>query len=657
VGVALGFDVLITLPSTYELVSLDVFDTLLTRRYLEPKHLFWEVEHHLEREGFDSRGWAEARIAAELECRRRKQFSAETSYDEIYAELAQQYSPGAPLHSRAMALELELEVASLGPVRSMVEALELLRSNGQAVCFTSDIYLPEAFLRERLRELGVSRPGDRYLISSSSGDMKANGRLFRRLLQESKLKPSEICHVGDSFESDVRQAEAAAIRSFHVCDTATNRYESNPGEDRLVRLMLGAARYTRLSGSRRQSPRNRTIWDTTANVSAPMMFTFVNWCLREAINRGIKDLYFFARDGQVLYKMAKRIVKRHYADRLRVHYLYVSRQALLFPSLYQLSDEDFGWILAPTSFLSTRIILRRLNMEPSDFESDLRDASLWTRLDEHLEDDERRALAAILKTHEGKILQLAARYRERAQRYFTQAGLTEASAAGIVDIGWSGTLQRSLARMFAGSQKVTRLSGFYFGLARRLKHSPDDELNAWFTSPEEPAQLASEVYIIPMTELYTAADHGGCDRYEITAGGTARPILRKERNTAALAWGVATQHEAMVQFAETALKMLSADDLQLLPDAFREKASENFRSFLTEPTLEEAQAYCAYEDAEDQTEAYSRPMGRAYDFHELLEFFTSDFAHHHNEWRQGSLALSHAGLADLARRMACVSSQ
>ena len=78
-------------------------------------------------------------------------------------------------------------------------------------------------------------------------------------------------------------------------------------------------------------------------------------------------------------------------------------------------------------------------------------------------------------------------------------------------------------------------------------------------------------------------------------------------------------------------------------------AARNYRKFLLEPTLEEAKAYCGYHDAEDQTEAYYRRLGRAYDFRELQAYFRSSFAHHHNEWRQGSLALSPPGLVELAR--------
>jgi hypothetical protein len=206
-----------------------------------------------------------------------------------------------------------------------------------------------------------------------------------------------------------------------------------------------------------------------------------------------------------------------------------------------------------------------------------------------------------------------------------------------------------LTRIFERTGLNTRLKGFYFGLTQRLKHRPDDELNAWFTNPEQRNPLTEEVYIVPMTELFTAADHGGCDRYEPDPQGQVKPVLRAARNGPALRWGLDAQQNAMIQFAETALKMLHEEDLVAVPAAFHGMAARNYRKFLLEPTLEEAKAYCGYQDAEDQTEAYYRRLGRAYDFRELQAYFRSSFAHHHNEWRQGSLALSPPGLVELAR--------
>ena len=64
-----------------------------------------------------------------------------------------------------------------------------------------------------------------------------------------------------------------------------------------------------------------------------------------------------------MYEVAKIIVEKYYHDRVTLKYLYVSRQSLLFPAIEDLDEDAFEWIFAPTSMLTIRIILDRVNFE------------------------------------------------------------------------------------------------------------------------------------------------------------------------------------------------------------------------------------------------------------------------------------------------------
>lgn len=52
---------------------------------------------------------------------------------------------------------------------------------------------------------------------------------------------------------------------------------------------------------------------------------------------------------------------------------------------------------------------------------------------------------------------------------------------------------------------------------------------SWFTDERNRRPLDEKVYIVPMTELFTAADHGCVVRYE-RRGDTAYPVLKSEVN-------------------------------------------------------------------------------------------------------------------------------
>ena len=92
------------------------------------------------------------------------------------------------------------------------------------------------------------------------------------------------------------------------------------------------SRRTRLAAPPDASETERVIWDVSADVSAPLIALFVDWCLRESRAAGIERLYFLSRDGQVMMQVAEILGLRD-SDPTDCRYLYVSRQALLLPAV------------------------------------------------------------------------------------------------------------------------------------------------------------------------------------------------------------------------------------------------------------------------------------------------------------------------------------
>src|SRR5699024_7318970 len=57
---------------------------------------------------------------------------------------------------------------------------------------------------------------------------------------------------------------------------------------------------------------------------APFLVCYVRWVLDQALQRGIKRLYFVARDGEVMYKIARQLKRP--GDDIEMRYLYGSRR-------------------------------------------------------------------------------------------------------------------------------------------------------------------------------------------------------------------------------------------------------------------------------------------------------------------------------------------
>lgn len=635
------------LPRSYPIMSFDLFDTVIVRKFRRPSTVFDEVELALIDEGYYASAFAQIRIDSELQARREGNFQREVTLEEIYGKIGRQKRYPATLCARAQSLELQVERQAIYAMPQMVEEIETLRSLGKQIVFATDIYLPKNFIESILTANNLLRPDDRLYVSSEIGKMKSTGDLFNHIIDDLSVDPGDICHVGDNFESDVRQAEERGLRTVYFEKTELNRYEVVQSSCRTSELILGAARLTKLL-TPKDTRRNQAIWQTTANVSGPLMFCFANYCVQESLKKGLRSLYFLSRDGQILHKMAKMIVEKFYSDKLEVRYLYVSRQALLFPAMLEFNKKELDWIFAPTSYLSSRIVLKRINFTPEEFADDIHEAGLLRGYDVHLTPSEIDQLKSVLFKNEAKIIERAEEFRHRLIGYLKQEGLSSEKSIGVVDIGWSGSLQYALSKVLHSSGSPSEIHGYYFGVKRRNLFSQNDTASGWFTDYEAPRKLDKEVYIVPMTELFTAATHGGVDGYGHT-DGVFHPILRSEVNEPGAKWGVHAQQAAMELLGQTLVESINSEgDLVNLSSDFLDCAEENYRKFLLDPSFDEAEAYCCYEDAEDQTEAYYSKLGEPFSFSELKEYFRSDFMHHHNEWRQGALRLSNQNLAKLA---------
>lgn len=632
--------------NSFKYVTFDLFDTLIIRRYLKPATIFSELEIEASNNGISSKGFSKLRIDAEFKAREINSFNREVTLDEIYSHSVLKSNYSTQELNWFYESELEIEDRSIFPNAMAIKQLDSLRKKGVVVVFITDIYLPEKFIKDTLKKLGFYKEQDKLYVSSSIGVMKANGELFKYVLSDLNAKPSDFAHYGDNFISDVEQPSNLNLTSFHYKDTFPNRYESHHDAISITEKVIGVSRCNRLSFFY-EDQRSQTIHEVTSNVSAPLMFNFTLWTIQKAIDKGIKTIFYFARDGQILFEMAKKIINKFYKDKITAKYLYVSRQSLLFPAINDSIQEGFEWIFAPTSLLNVDIILKRINFKSDEFKSVLNSNGI-TDFSSHLSDHQRVTIKNILIENNDLIVSRAKEFRTKLYSYLKQEQFFLEENVSIVDIGWGGTLQYSISKIAAESGNNLNIHGYYFGIRRRKLYKPTDTMSAWFTDHEGKINdLDKQAYIVPMTELFTMADHGGTNYYD-NVNGHITPILREKHNTVGMRWGVKVQHESMKSFTDILLDVVRLNDLHDMPSILLPQLEENYRRFFLEPSMKEAIAYCAYNDSEDQSESYYKLMGRPYSFKELNEFFSNDFMHHHNEWRQGSLKLTNQLLVNFA---------
>jgi predicted HAD superfamily hydrolase len=621
--------------------SFDVYDTLLTRRVAKPEDLFVELEQRLQLEAGPGRleSFLQLRRQAEADARQSAP-AREVQLSEIYAGLGHRMGWNATEINRALALELQLERELSVVVPGLRARVQAARAAGFQIFFLSDMYLPGPFIRELLQREGLWEAGDELFVSGELRQAKHDGQMFQ-MLRAKYPEISEWHHTGDNRRADVEVPKRFGIEAHWETRCQLTHREllargAAAGGDWRSRL-AAAMKLARLAGADLSAER-RTIWDCGANVVGPIWFGFVEWCLAEAQRRGIKRLYFVARDGQIFHKVAQEIVRARSVP-VECRYLYGSRQAWHLPGLEQLDETARRWIFNRQRYLTPEQVLRRVGLEPAEYAVELAEVGItaaeWTK---DMTGEKERALRDWLWTLQRRetILKQAKEARESTLRYLDQEGVFDGTLYAMVDIGWRGNMQRSFSSFLNLAQKREgmRLTGFYFGLQQRPRDTVEDQfLSYWPETGLAGEQL--QRLNVTILEMMAAADHGTVLGFQ-ASGNLMIPVLDGKRNDAALAWGLDTLHAGVVEFTRVWLQSDTLSPAQR--NAFWELSRSLVLEFIAAPSRLEAETWARFPHSGEQIERHKESIAPALAVGEALRFVMRPQQRPAGWWVEGSLA-------------------
>jgi predicted HAD superfamily hydrolase len=138
-------------PQT-QIVSFDVFDTLIQRPFLRPTDLFSFLNSAFNRDVSSYVDFTRIRMDAEAACREQKMLAAhgrhfdDITLDEIYAEIARTHLFAAEKLARIKQLEMELEVRFCEARPGGQDLYQLAQDSGKRIILCTDMYLPRSVL-------------------------------------------------------------------------------------------------------------------------------------------------------------------------------------------------------------------------------------------------------------------------------------------------------------------------------------------------------------------------------------------------------------------------------------------------------------------------------------------------------------------------------
>lgn len=486
----------------YDVVSFDVFDTLIVRDVNQPHDVFSYMERELiEKYGSDFFGFREKRVTAERLALKKKN---QVNLDEIYQMYEFQY---ARSYVDLKQLEIQYEEnLTAGRTELLNLYLECVR-RGKKIIIITDMYLPRETIENILSKNGVSDYAGLY-ISGEVGKSKRDGSLYQYVCEQEHIDKKKWIHVGDNFISDYLKARLFGIHAHrvHKVKNITESFTERPAKKKSI-FCCGLASFV--------SNRTSAGYDAYRKIGyclyGPFFHGVIKWIERNRKKDNIDLMLMMSRDG-FLFQQAYRDVMSGRG----IKYFLVSRKSLLRPFLatsppydmfFKVVIQSFPRSFSIQDFFNKLVIPINDEMKnfiykygytletaftPTDLETDIKFQRMYTELLQILSVENLKAFNAF-------------------KTYLIQCGVKNGQKIGVFDMGWRGSIQFLLERILGCD-----IYGYYlfidpsaFNLAHTRGFLAEDRhavrLNSGYTS---------------LLELVFSAPHGSVSGYTMVQGKT-----------------------------------------------------------------------------------------------------------------------------------------
>jgi predicted HAD superfamily hydrolase len=468
--------------SKYDVISFDMFDTLVSRVVSNPTDVFDIVEskynscHKNIIESFKKN-----RIAAEREAYTELCNGVEEiTFDNIYSILEKVYTKNVCDELKKIELSIEYDVC-IPNFFVINKYYNYCKENGKRVIVTSDMYLPQTLIERILKKCNIDYD---FLYLSNTIGKKKRYSLFDYVIEHEHIKKNQLVHIGDNLIIDCLSPIRHHIRSIKV---PRKKYNSNldkfidkfaPIDDFYVSfgykyfgpILLGYSKY---------------IHDSLEN----------------------KKRYFLSRDGYIMKKAYECL----YGKSDNNIYMYASRRSLIVPTIW--SCDTYADMFSKFTIkdrLSIRRAFKILGLDNSIIDENISKDEVDKIVDKkYLFKDEFQkkysGLFSIVKKN-SKI------EYDNLCSYLKSVGFDNNS--NIIDIGWNGNMQLALCKLFEFKNKKPNINGYYVGVDKNSKNISKISMNGYlFDNIKNLELFYSEKSINNLFESFFLAPHGSVLKY------------------------------------------------------------------------------------------------------------------------------------------------
>lgn len=495
------------LKKNYDVISFDIFDTLITRLVYEPDDLFRLMERKIRNNYGISVDYLAIRKEAE-----RIAWEENGDYcniHHIYDKLHSVSEFTAEESAELKQMEIDLEYELCIPRQDVLDLYNRLLQAGKTVVLISDMYLTAPIISRMLEKCGYTGYADLW-ISCEKGKRKDRDTIWDDFLE--KYGSFRTIHIGDNPHSDC-QIIGDRRRDYLLLLSSVQQFRFSKQYDKYAGFVNTSVENSLALGifvnqclynspfalNEKGISSIKTIENVSKGIFAPVLLKYIDY-LHRTSNADTK-LLFLSREGYFLEKLYEKYCNV-FQEKEREHvYFMTSRRATSVAQIQQFSDIQELFKTKYSGKLST-LLKERFGLD-----------NIRGKSDEiiSLPDDTAKVMKVLLE-YVPDILEVARREKELYLKYISQTlgDDIDWEKVTLVDVGYSGTIQYYLMKILE-----TKLDGCYMASGYVMK---PDLLDGTYRSPYTFWRDKSFINAQLFLEAVTAAPHGQVVKFRENAG-------------------------------------------------------------------------------------------------------------------------------------------
>ena len=507
----------------YEIISFDIFDTLVNRIFLSSEDVFEIVRRfYIKRYGGELDDFVSHRMNTEHSLWKRTEAGVFT-LDNIYCEMKKYYPNDTCEKLKEIELEIEGKVIlinqnNIAIYNEIVDRKKIL---------ISDMYLERKYLEKILSQLGIKNYAALY-ISGEQKAAKYNGKIFK-IIGDNVGGKNEILHCGDSFRGDFIMPRLSGWSSCWIKkyrNPYIRKYKKYSMSDSLLvgllnnRFLYNEYYYTNIGYA----------------ILGPLLYCYVRWIETQLRENCIGKVVFLARDGWCVKKAFDYL----FADTYETEYMYVSRKS----AVNAVSNEavDVNSLLHKYKFRNRETlesVLLKLGVD------DIKDVQ---KIEISRNKLYMGAYNHLIEPYFKEIQESNETQRQFLVEYV--GNLFDRDEVAVVDVGWHGTIQDCIKEICKDNVCVR---GLYLG----LEDNKQEYKHAFLNDSIFDANMIP--FIRGIVETFFTAPHPSTIKY-VKSNDIIKPVF--SNNDEKLNMTIQHIHDGAMQFLKEYVSYAAKLDIE-----------------------------------------------------------------------------------------------